>query len=420
MENVISRVRNTANLIVLVVVLTAQVLALAIQVKRPNEAGGTRLIRVWAISVLTPITRSFVRTENWFSDNWHNYVWLRGVRKENEDLKDQIVQMKMREVRLLEDANQARRLQKLLNFKQQFISQTVAAQVISTTGSEFSRAVYIDKGTNDGIKDDMPVVSPEGVAGKVLQAFPTTSLVLLINDPSSGAGVILEKSRLQGIVRGDPNAVGTVVIRNVMADEKVEVGDRVLTSGGDQVFPKGMMVGTVSSVQPGNDIFLKIRVRPAAPINRLEEVLVITKVDEHMSDSVALDTPVRAIDVLANRLPTVAPPPKDGTTPAGTKPAPGTSSPSSKPATAETAAPGTANSKPNANVTSPPATRPKTPELPLTTPTAPNAKPLPPKASGSSPAITNGTGATQSPKPRELKSNTVNPAHQTEPKDEPH
>ncbi|HWR16434.1 MAG TPA: rod shape-determining protein MreC [Terriglobales bacterium] len=309
MENVISRVRNTANLIVLMVVILLQIIGLAVQVQRPSEGGSTRLIRVWAISIVTPLTRSIVHTENWFSTKWHDYVWLRGVRQENEDLRNEIVQMKMREIRLVEDANQARRLQLLLGFKQQYIAKTVAAQVISTTGSEFSRAVYIDKGAKDGLAADMPVVSPEGVVGKILRVFPSTSLVLLINDPTSGAGVILEKSRLQGIVKGSPNANGSIVMRNVMADEKVEVGDRILTSGGDRVFPKGMLVGTVAAAAPGQDFFLNIKVKPAAAITRLEEVLVITKVEDRAPEAVATDNPIRAIDVLAERLPTVAPPP---------------------------------------------------------------------------------------------------------------
>ena len=316
MENVISRFRNTANLIVLAAVLVVQVIGLAVQVQRTSESGSTRLIRIWAISIVTPLTRTIVHTQNWFSDTFHNYVWLRNVRKENEDLKDQVVQMKMREVRLIEDANQARRLQLLLGFKENYIAKTVPAQVISTTGSEFSRAIYIDKGQKDGIKTDMPVVVPEGIVGKVLRVFSTTSLVLLINDPTSGAGVILEKSRLQGNLKG--NANGATILNNVMSDEKVELGERIITSGGDLVFPKGLPVGTVVSVTPGQDLFLNIRVRPAAPISRLEEVLVITKMDERSPEATPAGNPLRAIDILAQRLPTVAPPPVKTDTPEGT------------------------------------------------------------------------------------------------------
>lgn len=316
MENVISRFRNTANLIVLAAVLVLQIIGLSFQVQRETENGPTRLIRVWAISIVTPLTRSVVHTQDWFSDTWHNYVWLRNVRKENEDLKNQLVQMKMREVRLVEDANQARRLQLLLGFKEPHILKTLPAQVISTTGSDFARAIYIDKGSKDGIAADMPVVVPQGIVGKVLKVFPTTSLVLLINDPSSGAGVILEKSRLRGTLKG--SASGATIMNQVMSDEKVEPGEHIITSGGDGVFPKGLPVGTVMSVTPGQDLFLNIRVRPAAPVGRLEEVLVITQVDQRAAETVAAETPVRAIDILAERLPTVAPPPKteggEGTT----------------------------------------------------------------------------------------------------------
>jgi rod shape-determining protein MreC len=335
MDNVISRFRNTANLIVLAAVLVLQIIGLAAQVKRQTESGPTRLIRVWAISVITPLTRGIVHTQDWFSHTWHDYVWLRGVRQQNEELQNQIVQMKMREVRLAEDANQARRLQLLLGFKEKYISQTVPAQVIATTGSEFSRAIYIDKGSNDGIKPDMPVITPEGIVGKVLRVLPTSSLVLLINDPTSGAGVILENSRLQGILKG--TASGAIVVRDVMSDEKVNVGEHVVTSGGDRVFPKGMPVGTVTSVSPGQDLFLNIRVKPSAPIGRLEEVLVITRMDERSPSAMPTDSnPMRAIDILADRLPTVAPPPEKSegvTNPASKAPSSteGESKPVSKP-----------------------------------------------------------------------------------------
>ncbi len=381
MENVISRFRNTFNLIVLAAVLVAQLIGLAVQVKRPAD-GGTRLIRVWAIAMVTPITRGIIHTEDWFSNTWHNYVWLRGVRQENEELKDQIADMKMQQIRLIEDANQAQRLQLLLGFKEKYISQSVPAQVISTTGSEFSRAIYIDKGSKDGIAADMPVVTPEGIVGKVLRVLPTTSLVLLISDPTSGAGVILEKSRLQGILKGSAN--GATMLNNVMSDEKVQPGDRIVTSGGDRIFPKGLPVGVVASVKPGQDLFYNIRVRPAADLNQLEEVLVITKIEERAPDSVADggDGPRRAIDILAQRLPTVQPPAPDKE---GEKPAVGDVT---KPGA------GTAN-KPAPELTKGVATTPKAimPKIGDVAPTAlakktdPGAKPKPVKQAETAPLV---------------------------------
>jgi rod shape-determining protein MreC len=143
--DVLGRYRN---LIVLVGVLFAQVLGLAVQVnvKRTTDSEPTRLIRVWAVGMVTPLEKALVWTQTSTSNLWHNYFYLRGVRAENRDLKAQIERMSLEQVRMSQDADQARRLQALLAFKEQFISQTMAAQVIGSSGSELSRSVFIDKG----------------------------------------------------------------------------------------------------------------------------------------------------------------------------------------------------------------------------------------------------------------------------------
>jgi rod shape-determining protein MreC len=298
MESVLGRYRN---LVFLVGVLFLQVLGLAIQVKRASENQSTRLIRIWAVDSVTPVEKGIVGIQNGVHAIWANYFYLRGVRQENRDLKQQIEQLRIEQVRLSEDAQQARRLQSLLGFKEQFISQTLPAQVIGSSGSEQSRSIYIDKGAHDGVKQDMAVITADGVVGKVLHAFGTTSQILLINDQTSGVGAILEKSRLQGVLRG--TASGEVVLEKVMSDEPVTPGEKVLTSGGDQIFPKGLPVGTVTKVSPGAELFLNIRVKPVADLSRLEEVLVITQQVE--KEPVAEGTPMRAADILAQRLPSV-------------------------------------------------------------------------------------------------------------------
>jgi rod shape-determining protein MreC len=124
----------------------------------------------------------------------------------------------------------------------------------------------------------------------------------MINDQSSGVGVLLEKTRLQGVLRGTSN--GELILERVMSDETVAAGDVVLSSGGDQIFPKGLPVGTVSRVSPGREMFLNIQVKPAADLNRLEEVLVVTEKQER-EPAVAQSGRVRAADILAERLPSV-------------------------------------------------------------------------------------------------------------------
>src|SRR6202166_1048923 len=199
MESVLGRYRN---LTILVGVLFLQVLGLAVQVKRTGDAENTRLIRIWAVGAITPFERGLVWAHGGSRNLWHNYFFLRGVRAENRELKAQIEQMRLEQVRLSEDAAQAHRLQSLLAFKEQVVMKTVPAQVIGSSGSDLSRSIYIDKGSNQGIAADMPVITAGGIVGKVLRVYPSTSLVLVINDQSSGGGVLLEKSRLQGVLRG--------------------------------------------------------------------------------------------------------------------------------------------------------------------------------------------------------------------------
>jgi rod shape-determining protein MreC len=299
MENLMGRYRNVS---ILAAAIFLQVVGLAIQVKRQSENQSSRLIRVWAVTAVTPLEKGIVRLQTGANGIWRNYLYLRGVRKENRDLQQQIQQMQLEQVRLKQDAEQAHRLQVLLGFKEQFISQTTAAQVIGSSGSEQSRIVYIDKGSNQGIKRDMAVISGDGVVGKVVLVFGDTSQVLLISDQSSGVGAILEQSRLQGILKG--KASGELVLDKIMSDEDVKPGEKVLTSGGDQIFPKGLPIGIVSRVSTGGQ-FLQVALQPAAALNHLEEVLVITQKQEREPGVTSGAGAARAADILAQRLPSV-------------------------------------------------------------------------------------------------------------------
>ena len=381
MESFFARHKNAT---ILAAVLTAQILGLATQIKRPTESGPVRLIRQWAVALVTPFGRGFVYSEHWVRHAWRDYIYLRGVHHENVELREQIERMRLEQIRMEQDAAQARRIQALLQFKEQYISQTVAAQVIGSSGSETSHLIYIDRGSNEGVEPNMAVITPEGIIGKVLRVYPSTSQVLEITDQTSGVGATLVKSRLQGILKGQP--AGNPNLAYIMADESVVPGEDVITSGGDRIFPKGLPIGKVASVSPGRDLFLNVRVTPSANLSRLEEVLVITKITEKEADTKGLG-PIRAADILAQRLPSVPDKPAGATPNSATGGAPQTPS--------STGAGAPAASTPGAAAAPKPAVNVKPSAL---VPGSASGKPVTAGAAASKPAASPTNGAAAKPK----------------------
>lgn len=285
MESFFVRYRN---LVVLLAVLVAQIIGLAMQVRRSagghnslnaTDGAGVRLIRYWAESLVGPPERLIHNSKLGIEDLWSGYIDLRQVRRENQQLQQTVDRLRLEQAELLEDAHQGQRLQALLGFQEHYIYSTVPAQVYGASGSMQSKVFYIDKGSADGLKRDMPVISPDGIVGKLRDVFPHSAQVLAINDQTSGAGVILERTRLRGVLKG--NANGQLEIVDLMSDERIKPGEKVLTAGGDLIFPRGLPVGTVRKVvpDPERDSFIDVLVTPAAHLNQLDEVLVITSTE---------------------------------------------------------------------------------------------------------------------------------------------
>jgi rod shape-determining protein MreC len=311
------------NILFLVAVLVVQIIGLAVQIRRPNPTGGdqpaVRLIRYWAITLMSPPEKVVHGSGTGLRGMWSNYLDLRHVRLQNQELKEQVSRLQLEQAGLLEDARQGQRLQALLAFKEHYISSTVPAQVIGTSGTDQSRILYIDKGSRDGLKPDMAVITPDGIVGKLKDVYAHTSQVLVINDQTSGAGVLLETTRLRGVLRG--NALGQPQIINMLPDERVKPGEKVITSGGDQIYPRGLPVGVVDRVVPDtqNPPYVDIVLKPAANLGHLEELLVITQASDQMpakeqqdiaqsAAEGAMTTQLRASDILAERLPGLSDP----------------------------------------------------------------------------------------------------------------
>ena len=259
------------SLVLLAGVILLQVLLLAVQIKRDSEG---RLIRIWTVGAVSPFERAGSYVFGSFRDTWRSYFALRGTKKDNDDLRRENDALKLRIAQLEGKAAEADRIAALLHFRQ---SQTdvpmVAARVIGGGASTASQTIQLDRGEHDGIRKDMGVITPDGVVGKVIETYPNTAQVLLLTDKESGVGAMLADSRIQSPVGGVGGPL--ITMKYVPNDDDVSVGARVVTSGMDRIFPRDLPVGTITEVRPGSQGFKQIRVRPAANLEKLEEVLVL-------------------------------------------------------------------------------------------------------------------------------------------------
>ena len=316
MDTFFSRYKD---LLVLVVVLFGQFLGLATQIRHPLPNGqdrhNVRLWRYWVVALVSPPEKILHNVGSGTRGFWSNYIDLRSAREENQRLLEENNRLHLEQAGLLEDARQGQRLQSLLSFKEQYVYKTEPAEVIGTAGTDQSRILYINKGSKDGLMPDMPVITPDGIVGRLKDVFPHTSQLLVINDQTSGAGVLLQTTRLRGVLRG--NVFGQPQIINILPDERIKPGEPVVTSGGDQIYPRGLPVGTVEKVvdDPDREPYVDVVIKPAANLAHLEEVLVITQIGDQLPAAAQRDIAKsqataaveaekeRASDVLAEKLP---------------------------------------------------------------------------------------------------------------------
>lgn len=318
MDSFFARFRNPLTLLAIVLV---QVIALASQVQHPTGMGAghteghkVTLLRHWALAVVTPFERLSHAGGSRVRGFWSSYIDLRHTRERDRQLQQEVARLRLEQAEFAEDAREGRRLEAMLGFQHRYVTTTVAAQVIGTSGSEQSRMLTLDKGAADGLKLDQPVITPDGVVGKIRDVQAHTSQLLLLSDPTSGAGVVLAATRIRAILRG--TAAGAVQITNLTADSRIKPGEQVVTSGGDGVYPRGLPVGVIESIAPDprHQPYTAITVKPSANLARLEEVLVVTgmqptlppgaQADASQAEAAA-EVNQRAADIVAERLPSI-------------------------------------------------------------------------------------------------------------------
>jgi rod shape-determining protein MreC len=258
------------SLVLLAGVVVLQILMLAVQIKRDSQG---RLIRVWTVGAVSPLERAGSNGFGWIRNTWRHYFALQNTTRENEQIRRENDALKLQISQLQGKAAEADRLALLLNFRQSHAEvPMIGARVIATGAGTASLTIQLDRGERDGIRKNMGVITPDGVVGKVVESYPNAALVLLLTDKGSGVGAMLADSRIQSPVGGQGEPL--LVMKYVPNDDTVNLGERVITSGMDRIFPRDLPVGTVADIKSGNP-FKQIRIKPAANLERLEEVLVL-------------------------------------------------------------------------------------------------------------------------------------------------
>jgi len=254
----------------LVAVLLAQLFFLAYQIKTSDNVS---LLRVWVVAALAPAEKGLHSLVDGGATFYEDYLALRGVRQENRALQKELEEARLQLQQLSAGARESERLQALLDLKQANpTAPLLAARVIGANPAGASRTVRIDRGEDDGLQPNMIVLTPDGVVGKIIAVAGGSAEVQLVTDSKSGVGVEVVDTALLGVVIGHGDS--TCRLEYVPNEETVSEGAELVTSGQDQLFPRGLRVGRIVTARPDKP-FQEIVVEPAARLSRLDHVLVL-------------------------------------------------------------------------------------------------------------------------------------------------
>ncbi len=256
--------------VLFIAVVLGHIILISAQV---NSRAGVPLLEVVTFGAFAEVQRGAAGLTGSIRDAWSGYGNLRGVRAENDELKRQLGALQVQFQQERARAERARQLERLLGFQQDLQVETTPASVIGASASLEFRGITIDRGLNTGVTANMAVIAPTGLVGRIVTPTAHASKVQLLIDRNAAAGALVERTRAQGIVVGS----GADMLRMdfVAATGDVKVGDTIVTSGVDGIYPKGFVIGKVEQVDNGNGIYKSIRVRPSVEFNKLEDVLVV-------------------------------------------------------------------------------------------------------------------------------------------------
>jgi rod shape-determining protein MreC len=249
--------------------LSIYILTTAARGQLKNEPLGALLMLI-----MRPLQIASQGTVNWITDFRENYDTLAGFRSENTRLRTRIQTLEIERQKYLEADATNRQLKALLDFRSHLFAEAITASIIANSANSWFQSCMLDKGSADGVRKNMAVVTPLGVVGQVVAVTPHTAKVLLLTDPNSGIDVLVQRTRSRGIVSG--SLENGTILKYVKRSEDVQEGDRLITSGIDGVFPKGLLVGTVIKVRKQHlGLFQFVEILPAVQSSRTEIVLIV-------------------------------------------------------------------------------------------------------------------------------------------------
>tara|TARA_B100001013_G_scaffold333947_1_gene251276 strand:- start:1103 stop:1924 length:822 start_codon:yes stop_codon:yes gene_type:complete len=264
--------KSRKEMVFLLIVLTGHLLVISSQLQNNTS---TPLLRAWTMEFILPFLKTTITSTRLLSNAWKSYVQIRFDKQQFENLKKQQAIYRQTLINYEEQLRKIKRINLLTQIQVTLKSSSVKASVIGGDGSSGYRSRVLDKGSNAGIKKNSAVINLDGIVGRILHVSYNSSVVQLISDLDSGVGVLLEKSRAQGVLKGIGEQIAYVDY--VSINEKTVPGERVLTSGLDQIYPKGLLVGIVLSAKKERGTLQQIEVSLSSQMQKLEEVLILTK-----------------------------------------------------------------------------------------------------------------------------------------------
>ena len=246
------------------------IIVLSITSSRYQSSGAGKI----ALSLAAPFQKVVTFSIRFVKDIWHHYFCLVSVARENEDLKRALSQALERNNQCQEIELSNLRLRNLLNFQKTVKSRAIAASLTGKDPSPWFKSIIIDKGKADGVEKGFPVVVPEGIVGQVIDVSSFYAKVMLIIDQNSAVDALVQNTRARGIVKGE--STDRCIFQYVLRKHEIDIGDAVVSSGLDGVFPKGLRIGRVSGVvRRSSGIFQEVTITPHVDFEKLEEVLII-------------------------------------------------------------------------------------------------------------------------------------------------